>query len=56
LLSLFEENKEILNLSLGFIEKYNLLTKIALILSTCKYYGIDKTTSLDNNFEKATIS
>ena len=59
LLLLFEvlkENKEVLNLSLGFIEKYNLLTNDALILATCKYYGIDKIASLDSDFEKATVS
>ncbi|HHG75545.1 MAG TPA: PIN domain-containing protein [Persephonella sp.] len=38
------------------IEKYNLLTNDALILATCKYYGIDKIASLDSDFEKATVS
>ena len=56
LFKVLEENKEILNISLGFIEKYNLLTNDALILATCKYYGIDKIASLDSDFEKATIS
>ena len=56
LFKVLEENKEILNISLRFIEKYNLLTNDALILATCKYYGIDKIVSLDNDFEKATVS
>ncbi len=56
LFKVLEENKEILSISLRFIEKYNLLTNDALILATCKYYGIDKIASLDRDFEKATIS
>ena len=56
LFKVLEENKEVLNLSLGFIEKYNLLTNDALILATCKYYGIDKIASLDSDFGKATVS
>jgi len=56
LFKVLEENKEVLNISLGFIEKHNLLTNDALILATCKYYGIDKIASLDNDFKKATIS
>ncbi len=56
LFKVLEENKEVLNISLGFIEKYNLLTNDALILATCKYYGIDKIASLDSDFEKATVS
>ena len=56
LFKVLEENKEILNISLRFLEKYSLLTNDALILATCKYYGIDKIASLDSDFEKATIS
>jgi len=56
LFKVLEENKEVLNISLRFIEKYNLLTNDALILATCKYYGIDKIASLDSDFEKATVS
>ena len=56
LFKVLEENKEVLNISLGLIEKYNLLTNDALILATCKYYGIDKIASLDSDFEKATVS
>ena len=56
LFKVLEENKEVLNISLEFIEKYNLLTNDALILATCKYYGIDKIASLDSDFEKATVS
>ncbi|WP_457625855.1 type II toxin-antitoxin system VapC family toxin [Persephonella sp.] len=56
LFKVLEENKEILNLSIRFIEKYSLLTNDALILATCKYYGIDKIASLDSDFEKVTVS
>ncbi len=56
LFEVLEENKEVLNISLEFIEKYNLLTNDALILATCKYYGIDKIASFDSDFEKATIT
>jgi predicted nucleic acid-binding protein len=56
LFEVLEENKEILNLSIRFIEKYSLLTNDALILATCKHYGIDKIASLDSDFEKATVS
>jgi predicted nucleic acid-binding protein len=56
LFKVLEENKEVLNISLGFIEKYNLLTNDALILATCKYYRIDKIASLDSDFEKATVN
>ena len=58
LLLLFDvlgENKEILKISLNFIEKYNLLTNDALILATCKYYHIDKLASLDTDFENAAL-
>ncbi|WP_293447867.1 type II toxin-antitoxin system VapC family toxin [Persephonella sp.] len=56
LFEVLEENKDVLNLSLRFMEKYSLLTNDALILATCKYYGIDKIASLDSDFEKATIT
>ena len=56
LFKVLEENKEVLNISLKFMEKYDLLTNDALILATCKYYGIDKIASLDSDFEKATVS
>ncbi len=56
LFKVLEENKEILNISLKLMEKYDLLTNDALILATCKYHGIDKIASLDSDFEKATIS
>ena len=56
LFEVLEENKDILNLSLEFIERYSLLTNDALILATCKYYGIEKIASLDSDFEKVAIS
>ncbi|WP_457641374.1 type II toxin-antitoxin system VapC family toxin [Persephonella sp.] len=56
LFKVLEENKEILKTSVSFMEKYSLLTNDALILASCKYYGIDKIASLDNDFEKATMN
>ncbi len=56
LFEVLEENKDVLNLSLELIERYSLLTNDALILATCKYYGIDKIASLDSDFEKATVT
>ena len=50
------ENKNILEMSLRLMEKYNLLTNDAIILATCKYYNIDKLASLDKDFEYATQS
>ncbi len=34
------------------IEKHNLKPNDAIILSTCKYYGISYLISLDSDFEK----
>ncbi len=51
LFNVLEENKEILRTSFQFMQKYNLLTNDALILATCKYYGITKLASLDKDFE-----
>ena len=56
LFNVLEENKEILDISLKLMEKYDLLTNDALILATCKYYEIDKIASLDTDFEKATTN
>ncbi|WP_028950845.1 type II toxin-antitoxin system VapC family toxin [Sulfurihydrogenibium subterraneum] len=56
LFNVLEENKEILDISLKLMEKYDLLTNDALILATCNYYEIDKIASLDTDFEKATTN
>ena len=37
---------------LKFIEKYHLLPNDALIAATCKYYGINKIATFDEDFEK----
>ncbi len=47
-----EINKKILNLSLFYIKKYNLKPNDSLIFATCKYYGIKKLISLDNDYKK----
>ncbi len=56
LFNVLGENKEILKISLDFMQKYNLLTNDSLILSTCKYYNIPKLASLDKDFENAAIN
>ena len=56
LFNVLGENKEILEMSLDFMQNYNLLTNDSLILSTCKYYNIPKLASLDKDFENATIN
>ena len=43
---------EVENLSLSMIEKHKLKPNDAIILSTCKYYGIPYLISLDSDFEK----
>ena len=42
----------ILKLSAEMGEKYHLLTNDALIAATCKYYGIKKIASFDDDFKK----
>ena len=49
---LLELNKEIGSLSLECIYKYNLKPNDALILATCKHYGIKYLISLDEDFKK----
>ncbi|MDI3502521.1 MAG: uncharacterized protein PWR13_934 [Archaeoglobi archaeon] len=56
LFEIFEEleiNKEVRNLAYEFVKKYGLLPNDALILSTCKYYGIKYLISFDGDFRKA---
>ena len=43
---------EVENLSLTMIEKHKLKPNDAIILSTCKYYGVPYLISLDSDFEK----
>jgi|Deesub1362A_J573_1020465.scaffolds.fasta_scaffold25571_2 hypothetical protein len=56
LFEIFEEleiNKEIRNLAYEFVKKYGLLPNDALILATCKFYGIKYLISFDGDFERA---
>ncbi|MHA1348886.1 MAG: PIN domain-containing protein [Candidatus Odinarchaeia archaeon] len=52
---LFEEpeiNKNIRDLGYNFIEKYGLLPNDALILATCKFYGVNYLVSFDSDFRE----
>lgn len=42
---------DIFEISKELIKKYNLLSNDALIAAVCKYYGIKKLASFDDNFE-----
>ena len=56
LFEIFEEleiNREVRNLAYEFVKKYGLLPNDALILATCKFYGIKYLISFDGDFEKA---
>ena len=56
LFEIFEEleiNREIRNLAYEFVKKYGLLPNDALILATCRFYGIKYLISFDGDFEKA---
>ncbi len=48
--SSLEINKKVEGLMFSFIEKYDLKPNDALILATCKYYGITYLISLDSDF------
>ncbi len=50
---LLELNRPIKDLALDYIKKYNLKPNDALILATCKYYGIPYLISLDEDFCEA---
>ncbi|MDI3497206.1 type II toxin-antitoxin system VapC family toxin [Archaeoglobus sp.] len=52
-LAIFEVNAESVSIAEKLILDYNLLPNDALILATCKYYGIKYLASLDTDFEKA---
>jgi predicted nucleic acid-binding protein len=51
-LKILDTNWEVLKLSSEMGKKYNLLTNDAIIIATCKYYGINKLATFDSNFEK----
>ncbi len=51
-LKVLDTNWEVLKLSSEMGEKYNLLTNDAIIIATCKYYGINKLATFDSDFEK----
>ena len=56
LFEIFEEleiNKEVRNLAHEFVKKYGLLPNDALILATCKFYGVKYLISFDGDFERA---
>ncbi|MBE8540167.1 PIN domain-containing protein [Geoglobus acetivorans] len=56
LFEIFEEleiNREIRNLAYRFVKKYGLLPNDALILATCRFYGIKYLISFDSDFERA---
>jgi len=55
LFEIFEEleiNKRIRNMAYEFMKKYGLLPNDALILATCKFYGIKYLISFDGDFER----
>ena len=45
-------NEEIIDICEKIIEKYKLLPNDALIAATCKYYGISKIATFDEDFQK----
>ncbi len=47
-------NEEIENLMFHYMETYSLKPNDALILATCKYYGISYLISLDEDFVEPT--
>ena len=56
LFEIFEEleiNKEVRNLAFELMKKYGLLPNDALILATCKFYGIKYLISFDDDFRDA---
>ncbi|MFA4646605.1 PIN domain-containing protein [Pyrococcus kukulkanii] len=52
LLRVVEINWEILRLSAEIGEKYALLTNDAIIVATCKYYGIKRIATFDEDFKE----
>jgi len=52
LFHILEINREILEISLETINTYGLLPNDALIAATCKYYGISRIATFDEDFEK----
>ena len=48
-----EINRDVVELSNNFIQKYGLLPNDALILATCKHYAVDALASLDKDYEEA---
>ena len=51
-LKVVEINWEIIKISAEIGEKYHLLTNDAIIVATCKHYGIQKIATFDEDFEK----
>ena len=56
LFEIFEEleiNRNIRNLACEFVKKYGLLPNDAVILASCRFYGINRLISFDSDFERA---
>ncbi len=51
-LAMFEVGAETVSIAEELMLNYNLLPNDALILATCKYYGIKYLASLDTDFER----
>jgi len=51
-LKMVEINWDIIKLSAELGEKYHLLTNDAIIIATCKHYGIKKIATFDEDFER----
>ena len=49
----FEINRSIETLAVEYMAKYGLLPNDAMILATCKFYGIKYLVSFDSDFEEA---
>jgi len=47
-----EINKDIFEITKEIISKYRLLPNDALIAATCKYYGIKKIATFDEDFKR----
>ena len=47
-----KQNTFRINEFINIMEKYNLLPNDALIVATCKFHGINKITTLDEDFKK----
>lgn len=51
----FKAKDEIFEIAKDMIKKYRLLSNDALIAATCKYYGINKIATFDDDFERVKV-